>query len=139
MLWVLRSGVRHEATTHIGRIWRAHGRALDTPSKGVGMRRANQRRDYVGLREKLNAEGKKNIWNSYLKTSAFHRSEQKKKQVTARLDHLRVELAWEVLCHSHAGRAGLKLLLVEHTVHLAGLAAGRGGAGPARTTQRHII
>lgn len=45
--------------------------------------------------------------------------------------NLRVELAWEVLSHSHASRAGLKLLLVEHAVHLTGLAAGGGGAGPA--------
>lgn len=45
--------------------------------------------------------------------------------------NLRVELAREVLGHSHASRAGLKLLLVEHAVHLTGLAARRSGAGPA--------
>lgn len=33
--------------------------------------------------------------------------------------YLWVELARKVLRHSHAGRAGLKLLLVEHTVNLA--------------------
>ena len=36
-----------------------------------------------------------------------------------------------MLCHSHASRARLELLLVQHTVHLTGLAARRGGAGPA--------
>lgn len=61
------------------------------------MRRSNQRRDDVGLRQ--------NLW---------------------------IELAREVLCHSHAGRARLKLLLVQHTVHLTGLATRRGGACPVR-------
>lgn len=45
--------------------------------------------------------------------------------------YLRVKLAREVLGHSHAGRIGLKLLLIEHTVHLTGLAARRGGVSPA--------
>lgn len=60
-------------------------------------------------------------------------------QRKTKLDYyLWVELARKVLRHSHAGRAGLKLLLVEHTVHLAGLAARRGGAGPAERSQRNI-
>lgn len=55
------------------------------------------------------------------------------------LFHLWVELAREVLCHPHAGRAGLELLLVQHTVHLTGLAARRGGAGPAdRKTRTNV-
>lgn len=45
--------------------------------------------------------------------------------------YLRVKLAREVLRHSHAGRIGLKLLLIEHTVHLTGLTARRGGVSPA--------
>lgn len=45
--------------------------------------------------------------------------------------YLRVKLAREVLRHSHAGRIGLELLLIEHAVHLTGLAARRGGVGPA--------
>lgn len=44
--------------------------------------------------------------------------------------NLWVELAREVRCHSHASRAGLELFLVQHTVHLTGLAARGGGAGP---------
>lgn len=46
-----------------------------------------------------------------------------------------------MLCHSHASRARLKLLLVQHTVHLTGLAARRGGAGPAgrgEVNNKHI-
>lgn len=45
--------------------------------------------------------------------------------------YLRVKLAREVLGHSHASRIGLKLLLIQHTVHLTGLAARRGGISPA--------
>lgn len=45
--------------------------------------------------------------------------------------YLRVKLAREVLRHSHAGRIGLKLLLIEHTVYFTGLAARRGGVSPA--------
>lgn len=41
-----------------------------------------------------------------------------------------VELPREVLSHSHVGRIGLKLLLVQHAVHLTGLVTGGGGAGP---------
>lgn len=36
-----------------------------------------------------------------------------------------------MLGHSHSSRVGLELLLVEHTVHLTALAAGRGGISPA--------
>lgn len=43
-----------------------------------------------------------------------------------------------MLRHSHAGRVGLKLLLVQHTVYLTRLAAWRGGAGPAGTGERYI-
>lgn len=46
--------------------------------------------------------------------------------------YLWVELARKVLGHPHAGRAGLELLLVQHAVHLTGLAAGGGGAGPGQ-------
>lgn len=52
-------------------------------------------------------------------------------RVVKTAQYLRVKLAREVLGHSHAGRIGLKLLLIEHTVHLTGLAAGRGGVSPA--------
>lgn len=52
--------------------------------------------------------------------------------------YLWVELSREVLRHSHASRAGLKLFLVEHAVHLTGLAAGRGGAGPAGRRQHNV-
>lgn len=62
------------------------------------MRRSNQRRDDVGLRQ--------NLW---------------------------VELAREVLRHSHASRTRLELLLVKHAVYLTGLVTRRGGAGPVMT------
>ena len=45
--------------------------------------------------------------------------------------HLWIVLAREVWGHPHTGGARLELLLVQHAVHLTGLAAGRSGAGPA--------
>lgn len=52
VLAMLRSGMRHE-TTHVWGHLRAHGRALHTPGKRVGMRRPNQRGDDVWLRQHL--------------------------------------------------------------------------------------
>lgn len=43
-----------------------------------------------------------------------------------------------MLRHPHADRVGLKLLLVQHTVDLTRLAAGRGGAGPVGTGGEHL-
>lgn len=53
VLAMLRSRMRHETTTNIWGHLRAHGRALHTSSKRVGMRRSNQRRDDVWLRQHL--------------------------------------------------------------------------------------
>lgn len=61
-------------------------------------------------------------------TSELYENHEKE---TGLLFYLWVELAREVLRHSHASRARLKLLLVQHAVHLTGLATWRGGAGPA--------
>lgn len=50
---MLRSGMRHEATADVGGDRRAHGGALDAPSKGVGVRGADQGGHDVGLRQNL--------------------------------------------------------------------------------------
>lgn len=50
---MLRSGMRHETTADVGGDRRAHGRALDAPGKGVGVRGSDQRGHDVGLRQNL--------------------------------------------------------------------------------------
>lgn len=82
------------------------------------MRRANQRRDYAGLRQKLNKKGAEQTQSFGINSSklVLYTSYQRKTKFDY---YLWVELARKVLRHSHAGRAGLKLLLVEHTVNLA--------------------
>lgn len=52
--------------------------------------------------------------------------------------YLWVELAREMLSYSHACRTRRELLLVQHAVHLTGLATGRSGAGPAARRQETI-
>lgn len=44
--------------------------------------------------------------------------------------HLGCKLCRERLCHSHSGRGGLELLLIDNAVHFAGLVVGTCGSSP---------
>jgi len=102
------------------------------------MRRANQRGDDAWLGQNLNKERHKErkINDSsprlcLLNIKSIFRNNQNTSHRKMIVYNLWIKLAREMLRHSHAGRVGLKLLLVEHAVYLTGLAARRGGAGPA--------